>query len=363
MGELLPYILVFLFPAIMAMLQPAYHPWKSWTIWVPTAIFYIFFVGLRHEVGSDWFNYLDMFEKSFPGMDYGDIMLNNDPGFWAIMVWTYHIGEDIHLVNFIAAIVFISGLVIFLRRLTNPWLGLTIAMAYTILTLGMGYVRQGMALGMVFWAITALMDRKFVKFFILVAIGATFHKSAVVMLGFGLFQGGKGKYMKILAGAFMAIGVYFAFLAGQEDHLVSLYINNEAMQSSGAYVRVLMNVIPAGIFFLYRKKWKRLWPEGYTLWMLMALGSLGAFGLVWMFSTAVDRISLYFIPLQIIVMTNLPVLLRGETSPKFMTLAVILFYFTVYMVWLNFASYAPYWLPYHNMITTFPGWLEEFFTL
>jgi hypothetical protein len=344
------YILTFAFPAFLAMLQPVNRPWKSLRIWIPTAVFYILFVGFRHEVGSDWFNYLDMFTRDVPWMEYADIALNNDPGFWLIMVWVHRIGEDIHLVNLIASTVFISGLFIFLRRLPNPWLGLTITMAYTILTLGMGYVRQGMALGLALWAITALMDRKFLKFFIMIALGATFHKSAVVMLGFGLFQGGKGKYMKALAAIILGIGIYLAFMSGQEGRLVELYIENKDMHSSGAYIRIFMNLIPAAIFLYYRKRWKRLWPNGYVLWMLMATGSFATFAGVWFYSTAVDRISLYFIPLQIAVFSSLPVLLQGKLSPKITTFLIIMYYALVYFVWLGFATWAYMWFPYQNIL-------------
>lgn len=349
---MVPYIIAFAFPAIMAMLQPTTKPWNGKALWIPTAIAYILFIGLRHEVGSDWYNYLDMFNRDVPGMSYWDALIHDDPAFWLIMVWSYDHGFDMHMVDLIASILFVSGLVIFIRRLPNPWLALTITMAYTILTLGMGYVRQGGALGLALWAITALMDRKFLKFFILIALAAAFHKSAVLMLGFGLFQGGKGKYLKLLASILLGIGIYAAFMSGQEEGLVNLYIKKN-LQSSGAYIRVFMNVIPALIFLYYRKKWKRLWPDGYTLWMLMALGSLGAFVGVWFYSTAVDRVSLYFIPLQITVFSSLPVLLRGKVAPKFTTLIVILYYASVYFVWLGFATWAAFWIPYQNIITEY----------
>jgi hypothetical protein len=345
-----PYIIAFAFPAILAMLQPIQKPWNSLKIWVPTAIFYIVFVGLRHEVGGDWFNYLDMFDLEAFGMSYKDAFFHGDPAYWLIQVWTHNIGEDIYFVNLIVAVIFIVGLIVFIRRLPNPWLALTITMAYTVLTLGMGYVRQGGALGLSLWAITALMDRKFVKFFILIVLAAAFHKSAVIMLGFGLFQGGKGKYMKTLAAIILGVGIYAAFMSGEEKHLVSLYIDNKAMQSSGAYIRALMNVVAAFIFLYYRKLWKRLWPKGYVLWMLMALGSFAAFGAVWFYSTAVDRVSLYFIPLQIAVFASLPVLLRGKLDPKLTTFLVIAYYGLVYFVWLGFASWSFAWVPYQNIL-------------
>ena len=156
--------------------------------------------------------------------------------------------------------------------------------------------------------------------------------------------------MKALAAVILGAGIYAAFMSGQEKHLAHLYLENEEMKSSGAYIRVFMNVIPAAIFFYYRKLWRERWPDGYTLWLLMALGSFAAFTGVWVYSTAVDRVSLYFIPLQIAVFSALPVLLQGKINPKVTTFLVIAYYASVYFVWLNFATWASYWLPYQNLI-------------
>ena len=333
----------------MAILQPPNLPWKSLKLWIPTSIFYIFFIGLRHEVGSDWFNYEAMFNRDIPWMGYMDALHHDDPLFWLLMVFADDHGMDMHFVYLISSILFVTGMVVFLRRMPNPWLGLTMMMAYTILTLGMGYVRQGVALGVSLLAITALMDRRFMSFFLLVALATAFHKSAVVMLGFGIFQEGRHKYVKVLAALVLGAGIYMEFMSGQEERLVSLYIDNP-MQSSGAYIRVFMNVIAAGIFLYYRKIWRKLWPGSYMLWMLMALGSLAAFVGVWIYSTAVDRISLYFIPLQIVVFSSLPMLLEGILAPRITTFLVICYYAAVYTVWLGFATWAYMWKPYQNIL-------------
>jgi hypothetical protein len=350
-----PYVVTFLFTALFALMQPADKPWRSLKIWIPVALYYIIFIGLRHEVGSDWFNYLDMFNRDVPLMDYLDALKHGDPAYWLLQVWAYQNGWDIHIVNLVAALLFVTGLVVFLRRLPNPWLGLVITLAYTVLAIGMGYVRQGIALGLTLWAITALIDRKFVKYIILITLAAAFHKSAVVMLGFGLFQGGKGKYLKALAALLMGVGIYLAFMSGYEEQYVKTYIESD-IYSSGAYIRVIMNAIPAFLLLLFRRRWKQFWPRGYTLWLLMALGSIASLFLVPFATTAVDRISLYFIPMQIAVFASLPSFFKGKISPKITTSLIVIHYALVHLVWLGFAKWAYMWLPYQNIL---PVWLEE----
>jgi len=67
-------------------------------------------------------------------------------------------------------------------------------------------------------------------------------------------------------------------------------------------------------------------------------------------STAVDRMALYFIPIQMVVFSRLPYLLSKNISPNITSYGIILGYALVLFVWLNYASHAKYWLPYQNAI-------------
>jgi hypothetical protein len=61
-------------------------------------------------------------------------------------------------------------------------------------------------------------------------------------------------------------------------------------------------------------------------------------------STAVDRISLYLMPLQIVVLTRAALLGESRLSG---TAGVLVYLFMIQFVWLNFADHARYWVPYH----------------
>jgi len=64
-------------------------------------------------------------------------------------------------------------------------------------------------------------------------------------------------------------------------------------------------------------------------------------------STAVDRVALYWIPLQLFVWSRLPDVLGrfGQRNPLWVT-AVFSYSAAVLFVWLFFASHAHAWLPY-----------------
>jgi hypothetical protein len=60
-------------------------------------------------------------------------------------------------------------------------------------------------------------------------------------------------------------------------------------------------------------------------------------------STVVDRLSLYVIPLQIVVLARVALLGSNRLAG---TVAVLAYSFAVQFVWLNFADHARYWVPY-----------------
>jgi hypothetical protein len=89
------------------------------------------------------------------------------------------------------------------------------------------------------------------------------------------------------------------------------------------------------------------------LWKLFSVISLFLFFLLFISdaSTAIDRIGLYLLPLQLVVFSYLPDMFgnRGELN-QIAILIVLLFYAAVLFVWLNFAFHSYYWVPYNNIL-------------
>ena len=109
-----------------------------------------------------------------------------------------------------------------------------------------------------------------------------------------------------------------------------------------------MNALPAALLLLLRKRvaWQQVAER--NLWTMLALAALAAVValLVSPSSTAVDRVALYLIPLQLFVFARLPDLLGHGRDRRHWVVAVVLYYAAVLFVWLNFASHAHSWLPY-----------------
>jgi len=61
-------------------------------------------------------------------------------------------------------------------------------------------------------------------------------------------------------------------------------------------------------------------------------------------STAVDRVALYFMPIQLLVFSYLPTFVR----PWRLTSALVIIAFgAVMLVWFSYSPYVGSWLPYH----------------
>ena len=339
------YYLFYLIPAIPALFATKKKP--SLFVWSIIGFFFTLVIGLRHKVGGDWGNYLGRFNQ-VTYFTYDEILSRGDPGYYLLNKFMSEIDFGIYGVNFVCGMIFSIGLMIFTRRQERPWLALTVSVPYIITIVAMGYTRQAVALGFIMWGLAEFADKKFIKFVIFTVFAATFHKTAVVMIGIGVFQQGRGKLVRIIAVLLIGIGLWSAFLAADQAHLVNTYVNSD-ITSQGAFIRVLMNIIPAVILIYYRKKWKALYPD-YSFWFIIAVASIASLFFVSFASTAIDRLALYLIPIQIVVFNRLPSLIKGKLNTSITVLLIVLYYFSVLAVWLNFAANAYAWVPYDNFL-------------
>ncbi|PTB88134.1 hypothetical protein C9925_00270 [cyanobacterium G8-9] len=330
------YMFIYFISALLAIQMANRKVIQSNTpIWTAVGVLLVIFIGWRHQVGGDWYNYLRRFQQ-IADLSFSKTLEKSDPGYQFIVYMMNDWGLSIYAVNFLSAILFVTGLIVFLRKELNPWLGLTVAIPYLIIVVSMGYTRQGVAVGLVMWGLASLERKNFIRFLIFTTLAASFHKSAVIMIAFGMFTQGKGKLFKAIAVLAAGIGIWLSFV-------------EEEMKSQGALIRVILNFIPALFLFTFRKKWKTYFND-YTLWKMVSVASIISVIAVPFASTAVDRIALYFIPIQIVVYARLPFLAKEKLAPKTTTILIVLFYGLVLFVWLHYASYAYAWVPYHNML-------------
>jgi hypothetical protein len=303
-------------------------------------------VGWRHQVGGDWVHYLEPVELALNQSLSETLALPGDLAYNALVWLSAQAGTGLYGVNILCAGVFSYGLMVFCQNSPRPWLSLAVAVPYLVIVVAMGYTRQGVAIGLVMLGLIALDKGSMTRFVAWVVVAALFHKTALILIPMALFAGRKNWIA--IAGVLLTAALMFFFLLLEHvNHLIKGYITDQ-YASSGAAIRVAMNALPAVIFLVFRKRFE-LADAQRTFWTWMSLGGLAFIGLLAISpsSTAVDRVALYWIPLQLYVWSRWPGAMARSYSTQIPWVVGVLSYsLAVQYVWLFYADHSFAWVPY-----------------
>ena len=345
------YLLLFCVPAWLALksltsrqlsIKAAEFQWRC------LALVFALVIGLRHEVGGDWLNYAESVEY-FSSLDFFAAITEtqkSDPAFTFLCWLSPNLGGD-YFVNLVCGVLFTVGLFAFCRDQPNPWLALTVAVPYLVTVVAMGYTRQGVAIGLSMLGLVALRHQKRLKFLWWVGVASAFHKSAVILIPLALFSGSRRKWSTLFGVAVIGPLAFILFLQESVERLIAGYVL-DGMDSSGALVRVIMNALPASFFLVLRKRFA-LSETGQSFWTWMSISALLFIPALALSpsSTAVDRVALYWIPIQIFVWSRLPEAVSvGPLSERLILRSVAGYSFSVLLIWLVFGKFSFLWLPY-----------------
>jgi hypothetical protein len=216
----------------------------------------------------------------------------------------------------------------------------------------MGYTRQAAALGLIMAALPQYFRGRLWRVALALVVAAAFHKSAIIVIPLLVIASSRRRILTVLSLGLVALMIYYLFVVAAVDRLFTSYVTAR-YNASGAGIRIAMNLVPASIFLFWSRRFE-MEREERRLWTVLSLGSFVAFAmfLVVPSSTAVDRISLYLIPLQVVVLSRLPYAFSATDAPSVsLKFAVIGYSLLVQFVWLNFAENAHEWVPYRNYLT------------
>jgi hypothetical protein len=314
--------------------------------WLIFSIFLIILIGLRTEVGGDWLTYY-LYVENITDYDYVDFLnlKNHDFAYALINKISNSIGLGIYGVNTICGLIFTLTLVSFARFFRYPWIVILTAIPYLVIVVSMGYTRQSVAIGLLMYALVKLNEGSIRKFLLYLIIGALFHKTVLIFIVLPLIapsNKNKIKYIGImLTIAFLGAGILYE----QYSWLMSNYVEIDYYSSEGGLIRVLMNLPAVFLYLIFYKKWNSHYSDGW-IWTIFSCLSLIFVGLVSFASTAVDRMALYTIPLQLTVYGRLPELFYGKIKTQVVIAILIIYLFLIQYVWLNYAHHASMWVPY-----------------
>ena len=224
---------------------------------------------------------------------------------------------------------------------------MVVAVPYLITVVAMGYTRQGVAIGLAMIAMVELGKGNSLRFFLWIAFAALFHKSAIILVPMAVMANTNHRLFTLLWAAVSGLTLYMLLLQEAFSFLISGYLES-GYQSSGAAIRIAMNAVPAALFILFRKRFHlSIAQRSFWTWMAVSALLLIVLLIVSPSSTAVDRVALYWIPLQLFVLSRIPNVIGKKDGKNAKWVFVVVAYSAaVHFVWLIYADTAFAWLPY-----------------
>lgn len=324
-------------------------------LFVAAGIVMTILIGFRLKVGTDWLNYLDIY-NNLSLLPLSTAVSATDPGYGLINWLAAELDFGIVFVNVICAALFFYGFATLAWRQPNPALAVLVGVPYLIIVVSMGYTRQAAAIGLLCLAIVDASERKLVRIVVLIGLAAMLHKSAILMLPVILAPIFLRNYILGAIGAVIFVALFFFVLRSSASGMVDQYVTSN-YDSQGAAIRTTMNVVAAGLFMAFRNRMDFTYFQR-IYWTCNAILALLSVFALWLLSASsgVDRFSVYLIPLQIVTYSRLPYAFsRNAKAVPSVLLAIVFYNFCVQFVWLNYADNAQSWLPYRNVLWSIDG--------
>jgi hypothetical protein len=319
------------------------------SLWLFSIVF-ILLIGLRHDVGGDWARYISIYEyHKGTDLDFSQF-ISGDYAYETIHWFSLNYLNGVYATNFICSIIFVSGLIRFCRTMPLPWLALFASVPFLVIVVSMGYTRQSAAMGFLLWALVDLIKGKTLKYYVYIAIGSLFHKTLLMMMPIGYIY--NLNYIRIASLiTFVSIFLFFLYflLIEKIEHMLYYYVQIDYMYSGGAFVRVFISFIASIVFFIYRKEFKEKF-HGEKLWYMFAVVNIFLLPLAYFYSTFADRIAIFFLPIQLVVLSSVPILIKSRSLKSVFLLCAITLYISSLFIWLNFGNHSNNWIPYQNIL-------------
>jgi hypothetical protein len=218
------YWVIFIFISYLALLNFNYNSIylnNNSIIWNILLFFFTLFIGLRFQVGGDWYNYLN-FVYFAENNDFISSILITDPAYGLINWISAKFGFGPYFVNIICAFIFSCGLITFCKIQTKPFRALCIAFPYLLIVVAMGYTRQAVAISLIMLCIVNF-EFNFIKKIFLFLLAVLFHKTSLIMAPLIFFSFNKSFFYLIRIFIFILI-LYFLILSNNIESLISGYI-------------------------------------------------------------------------------------------------------------------------------------------
>lgn len=313
-----------------------------------------FYSAFRFEVGCDWTGYLNQF--GYLGQTpLSELWHEREPLWSAIIILLRWLDLPYPWLNVVSSLIFFLGVHALARRQPNPLAFLVLLFPILIINMPMSGIRQGAAIGVICLAFTAFIDKRLIRFILLVAVATGLHSSAMIFLLLTPLVGGDYSRRRLLLAGLLAIPGASLLMGTENAEIATDRYVNTGIDAAGAAFRTALLVITGIYYFLFlNRSWAKTDPEDHKLVIVGALLMLAIAPLIPVSTVIGDRLGYYLIPLQTIIFVRAPFLPLQHNQRLFL-LAPYLGLLAVFAMWaiLSYHFQACY-LPYQTWLFGFP---------
>lgn len=265
--------------------------------------FLLLFMGTRYETGCDYEAYQARFNSLYADPNYLSYLNLEEPGFHMLNRLVHDLGLDYMWLNVFGSLIFLVGLIRFVRVSPAPVLLLALLFPIIVIQLGMSGLRQALALSFLLHALVAFFQVRRLQAGIWILIAAQFHQSAYLFLPLA-FMAGRQFSFKLALASLVFLGPAAYLLLGEraevysERYIEQIYGENA---SGGAVLRYALAVLPCVLFEIYKKRARRLLPALYPLLRLFSLVTFALAPLGILSTVALHRMTYYVLPMSLLI--------------------------------------------------------------
>jgi len=325
-------------------------------------ILFSIFIGFRYEIGCDWEEFKRLFDFSICSyndscsLTLGQIQSIKSQGIGyrllTLIIKTF--GGGFYSLNFVSSLFFVIPLLKFCSNLSRPYLAVLISYPYLIAVIGLGTIRQSIAIAFLLICINQLKKYQFLNFYILNFFSILFHYSSSIFLFLPfLIDLKKRGNLKLFRNLLYVIFLIFIVLVIFSEnnyfkYQLHLYVGYNPIPMASPLLIWTMIAIPSAIIILNYKFFKdfdtnKFWRNYSIIGILMLFP-------IFINKVIALRLLLYFLPIKIYCLSKLPELLIYKITPKYVYLSIIFFSFLILTIWFNFANHSYCYLPYKNLL-------------
>ncbi len=322
--------------------------------------------GFRYGVGTDYFNYINIFNNHIE-MDlkaYTDINGIAETGYFILEKVSYNLLGDARLVFLSTALLTITFFYLGMKRYRLRYPGLIFFLyLLTIFPMTMNAVRQGVAMSIMFYAFTFILEKKPLRYTLLTLLASLFHVSAVLLIPFyfvgRLVDVKKNSLLKdrLIAKSryFIRIGVVSIVMLLIVANTFTLVTNIPGFEKYSSYLSldeyganyifyvrltILLVLMLLARYVIFKGNYRQnafIFAGAVIEVILLILGFTSPF---------IKREALFFSPFLIMLLPNIIEIFSTKVSTRAVMYTLCLFYgvsfFTISYLTLNQADIIPY---------------------